>query len=275
MFQFTNDCLLGVKEIDEEHRRLFDLLNQCVYLLENDFGIDQYTEIKDVLGELENYAEEHFSHEEAYMESICDPELILQRSQHMRFREKITQIQFRNIEEEESQRKALDELIQFLAKWLYHHIISSDILIGKLPPLEEWMIKENPFEFTEEYMIGVDIIDREHMALFDIMKRADEMVRSFSEENSIEELFKLLEELKSYTQTHFADEEEYMLSIGYEGYEQQKRSHDAFIARLNEISVEQIDEDPQRYLESLMEFLLGWLINHILNLDKKIPVKSA
>ena len=45
MFQFTNDCLLGVKEIDEEHRRLFDLLNQCVYLLENDFGIDQYTEI--------------------------------------------------------------------------------------------------------------------------------------------------------------------------------------------------------------------------------------
>ena len=271
MFQFTDDCLLGVEPIDAEHRHLFDLLNQCVYMLENDYGIDQYTEIKDLLDELENYAEEHFAHEEAYMERICDPELILQRSQHLHFSEMILQFQVKDIEEEEDQRRTLNEMIQFLAKWLYHHIIASDIMIGKLPPLEEWMVRENPFDFTEEYMIGVELIDREHKALFDIIRRADSLVRTMAEEDNYDEIKKILGELKSYTITHFADEEEYMLSIHYEGYEVQKRAHEAFITRLDEISMEDIDEDPQKYMESLIEFLLGWLINHILQADKKIP----
>lgn len=33
-----------------------------------------------------------------------------------------------------------------------------------------------------------------------------------------------------------------------------------------------VEGNPQRYLEELVEYLLGWLVNHILNLDKKIPV---
>lgn len=271
MFQFTDDCLIGVEEIDEEHKHLFDLLNQCVYMLESDDGIDQYTEIKDVLGELENYAEQHFAHEEAYMESIRDPELILQRAQHTHFSEQVLEFQIKDIEDEESQRTTLNELVMFLAKWLYHHIIASDIMIGKLPPLEEWMIRENPLEFAEEYMIGVESIDHEHKTLFDIIRRADGLVKSMSEEDGYDEVIQILEELKDYTKTHFANEEEYMLSINYEGYEVQKRAHDAFITRLNEISIDDIDDDPQRYMHSLIEFLIGWLINHILQVDKLIP----
>ena len=29
MFQFTEDCLIGITEIDEEHKRLFDLINEA------------------------------------------------------------------------------------------------------------------------------------------------------------------------------------------------------------------------------------------------------
>ena len=36
----------------------------------------------------------------------------------------------------------------------------------------------------------------------------------------------------------------------------------------------ELDENPQKYMESLIEFLLGWLINHILYSDKKIPVQA-
>ena len=272
VFQFTDDCLLGVEEIDEEHKHLFDLLNESVEMLYNDYGNDKYTEIKELLEELENYADQHFSHEEAYMEQILDPELILQRPPHVFFREKILEFLMKNIDDDEGQHQILEDPIHFLARWLYRHIIGSDILIGKLPPLEEWMIRENPCEFTSEYLTGIDIIDREHRVLFEITGRANSLVRGWTEEKNFDEINQILDELKEYAKEHFTGEEEYMLSIGYDGYEAQRRAHEAFIDRLDNLEHEQhMDEDPKRYLHSLIEFLLGWLINHILHVDKKIP----
>ena len=40
MFQFTEDCLLGVEELDEEHRHLFGLLNEGTWILQNDYKED-------------------------------------------------------------------------------------------------------------------------------------------------------------------------------------------------------------------------------------------
>lgn len=273
MFLFTKDCYLGVAEIDKEHKHLFDILNDALAALEFDYREDKYTKIEELLKELEQYADEHFVHEEAYMEKIHDPELPLQRVQHSAFKEKIFEFLMRNIDEEENQHQALEDLVNFLAKWLYHHIISSDTMIGKLPPLEEWMLKEHPYEFTEEYLTGIEIIDQEHQVLFEIIERADVLVKAWKAGDAYDDIMLILEELRNYTANHFADEEEYMRNIGYEGYTSQKRAHDAFIARLSEIDTERIEEDPQEYLQSLLEFLTGWLINHILKSDKMIPLK--
>ena len=76
----------------------------------------------------------------------------------------------------------------------------------------------------------------------------------------------------SYTIDHFGDEEEYMESIHYEGLAAQKRAHEAFIDKLENIDLKEVDSNPQEYLQNLLEFLLGWLINHILYTDKKIPL---
>jgi hemerythrin len=64
-----------------------------------------------------------------------------------------------------------------------------------------------------------------------------------------------------------------MESIGYQGLDAQKRAHQIFISELDEINEEEIRRNTQEYTKSLVEFLLGWLINHILKVDKKIPVK--
>ena len=273
MFEFTEDCLIGVEQIDKEHAYLFELINEGVELLRDDYTGDRYDAIKEILAKLENYAQEHFAHEEAYMEQIRDPELILQRTQHHFFREKIRECTFQNINDEEDQRQMLEDLMKFLAKWLYHHILGSDFLIGKLPPLEEWMIRENPFEFTEDYMIGIDLIDKEHRELFCIIEKADRLVKAWTVGDEYDEIMEILMELKEYTKCHFTDEEEYMESIHYEGLEAQKRAHAAFVDKIEEISLDEIDRNPHEYLESLIEFLLGWLINHILYTDKKIPAK--
>jgi hemerythrin len=44
------------------------------------------------------------------------------------------------------------------------------------------------------------------------------------------------------------------------------------VDKLENIDVQAIDDNPEEELNSLLEFLLGWLINHILYTDKKIPV---
>ena len=65
-----------------------------------------------------------------------------------------------------------------------------------------------------------------------------------------------------------------MESIGYEGIEAQKHAHLAFVEKLNEINLDDMDDNQQQYLEELVEFLLGWLSNHILKMDKRIPVSG-
>lgn len=62
-----------------------------------------------------------------------------------------------------------------------------------------------------------------------------------------------------------------MESIHYEGLPAQKRAHEAFVSRLEEMDLEHIDENQQETLEDLMEFLTEWLVNHILHTDKLIP----
>lgn len=268
MVTFTEDCIIGIEEIDNEHRHLFDLINQGMDMLEN-HG-DSYDEIKTLVMELEDYAQVHFEHEESYMEQICDQELINQRVQHAIFRNRVRTWSFTEIESVEEQKRLMREMMEYMTKWLYNHIIGSDIMIGKLPPVEEWMLKENPCEFTEEYMTGIPLVDAEHRELFRLVGQANEMVRLGIDESDFDQIKKILEGLKTYSEEHFRDEEEYMESIQYAGLEAQKRAHCAFMNKLQELDFEKIQRNTQGNLEKLVEFLMQWLINHILYLDKKI-----
>ena len=129
-------------------------------------------------------------------------------------------------------------------------------------------------EFTDDYLTGIEIVDLEHQQLFCIVERAYQLVKSNDVITCYDELLSIIHELTDYTVTHFADEEAYMEKIGYEGLAAQKNAHASFVARLENINLIELDENPQKYMESLIEFLLGWLINHILYSDKKIPVQA-
>ena len=271
MIQFTKDCMIGVENLDNQHRYLFELMQKGIDVLNNQYILDRYEKVKEILRELDEYAEEHFDYEENYMVQIRDPELILQRIQHNYFRRKVEEMMVVNINDDEDQQRLMEELISFLAKWLYRHIISSDILIGKLPPLDEWLVKENPCEFTDEYRTGIALIDEEHKELFRITAKANDMVRYGITQEGVDEVLTILKELRQYTVEHFQDEEEYMESIQYDGFEIQKRAHNAFIDRIDEVNIQNMEDNLQQNLEELVEYLLGWLVNHIMNLDKKIP----
>lgn len=275
MITFTDDCLIGIEELDNEHKYLFELLARLQDLLENEYVNDRYTQLSGIIEELDSYAEQHFAHEEDYMLQIRDPELIRQRAQHEYFREKVHELSIANIDEDEHQRSVMEDATQFLIRWLYHHIIGSDILIGKLPPLEEWMLKKNPCEFTDEYLTGIELIDAEHKELFHIIDEAYQLLQTKISVNDFDKIMHILVRLKDYTIDHFNDEEEYMESISYMGLDAQKKAHAAFIDKLEHIDLnkEEVENNPQEYMQGLVEFLLGWLVNHILHTDCKIPCK--
>ena len=268
MYEFTNDCLIGIKEIDDEHAKLFKMINDAISMGNE---LDDIAPVaNNLISGLKDYAATHFAHEEAYMEQIRDPELIRQRMQHSLFRDKIRDFSFADIDAPGKQQQVVTDLLNFLAKWLYGHILSSDIMIGKLPAADDWMLRDNPCEFTDEFRTGIDFIDNEHQELFRIIERANNLVKALVSD-SYDDIMSILGELEDYTKFHFSEEEEYMESIHYEGLEAQKRAHAAFIDRLEQVDPDEIDANPQEYLNELLEFLLNWLINHILYTDKKIP----
>lgn len=273
MFIFTEDCKIGIEQIDKEHERLFELINDAAELLENEFVEDKYSRIQGLLEELEEYADSHFAHEEAYMKRTKDPEYEMQKKQHMMFREKL--IEFNVADIDRDQPGVLAELLRYLTRWLYRHIMSSDMMIGKMQSVQEWKEQEDPCAFTEKYYTGIALVDGQHARLFEIIGSANEIVKNEFIPDKFDNIVELLQELQEYTSIHFADEEAYMEKIGYEGLEAQKRAHAGFIAKLEELEFEGFEENQQEVLLELMDFLFNWLVYHILKMDKKIPAETT
>ena len=70
MYEMKDEYLTGIKSIDDEHRRLFEIADEIYELQKNEYIVDKYDNIRHVLDELKNYTLMYFQHEEEYMESI-------------------------------------------------------------------------------------------------------------------------------------------------------------------------------------------------------------
>ena len=133
MYQFTDDFLIGVDQIDNEHRRLFELVNEAANLLmRNDIN---RSDLDVILMELDEYAVLHFRHEEEYMQEINDPELPRQKEMHQAFVNKIKEIKQGDTKANDD-KETLVNIVQFVARWLFTHIISSDTMIGVYQKME-------------------------------------------------------------------------------------------------------------------------------------------
>ena len=268
MYKFTDDCLIGIEEIDNEHRRLFHMINEAIDLSKENMDVSTIT--KNLLPGLKDYAATHFAHEEAYMERIHDPELPIQKKEHEDFTKTVNGFSL-DTSSPEATKKSFDELLTYLVRWLYRHILSSDIMIGKMSSISA--NEEDPFAFTEKYHTGIDLVDNEHRRLFEIIHDTNDLIHAELLHDKYDEIMHLLAELKDYTEIHFHDEEALMERIQYPELDAQKRAHTAFVERLVEIDLTELDDmddNQQEYLIDLIQFLAGWLINHILGSDKKI-----
>lgn len=126
------------------------------------------------------------------------------------------------------------------------------------------------YEMKEEYLTGIESIDNEHKVLFEI---ADEIYQLCINEfvpDKYDHIVNLLQKLKNYTAVHFQHEEEYMESINYKRMFTQKIQHDNFKRKLETMDLEIIDDNQEKAIEELLQFVTDWLVEHILETDKRI-----
>lgn len=107
-------------------------------------------------------------------------------------------------------------------------------------------------------------MDSEHQRLIDIINNLYAAMRAGRSKDAIGSI---LDELIDYTKTHFAHEEKLMREVGYDGFDEQKRLHEALVSQAMEI--QQKFRNGTALGQEVMTFLKGWLINHIQGTDKK------
>ncbi len=135
------------------------------------------------------------------------------------------------------------------------------------------MAKET--EWNKRFNIGVDSIDNAHRKLFSIVRKLVYLDKK--ENNGQWACAEGIKYFKSYAIEHFTDEEAYMQSIGYKGYEMHKRLHDEM--RYKTLPALEKDLTKSNYSEeSIHHFLgicLGWLAAHIMIEDLAITGKIS
>lgn len=120
---------VGVALLDQHHRHLAQLINR---LAECAAERTLSESVGDVLDALVRYAEYHFRHEEALMETAGYPALAEHRREHLAFCEMISETCYTAMHGI----IGIDDLLDYLTLWWQEHILLEDMryrpLLGSL-----------------------------------------------------------------------------------------------------------------------------------------------
>lgn len=120
MIEFDEELVTHVEEMDKQHMRLVELLNN-VYELLKEGKKEEAIELFEK--EIVAYTEYHLSEEEKFMEKIGYPELEQHKKVHDIFRREVYNlIQY----VEKGDPKAFREALSYAWGWLYNHIAKTD-----------------------------------------------------------------------------------------------------------------------------------------------------
>lgn len=158
--------------------------------------------------------------------------------------------------------KSLPEIL--LIKAAYPDNKESNFNSIFLPPMQ--VIKENSPLWTDEYCIGIESIDDQHRTLFYLVDHLEKVIQK---RQAVLEICKALKQLESYVFTHFAEEEKFMLDNKYENYKLHKEKH-LFFEQKIENFWENVRENSLLTGTKIINFLNGWLVEHIVYEDMKL-----
>lgn len=119
--------------------------------------------------------------------------------------------------------------------------------------------------WSDDLKTGIEIIDKQHLNIFDSIAKLDE----FKTNNQV--FYSILIDIINYAATHFSTEEEFMRNTGYPDFKHHKSCHDEFTSKLKKMlnitsdSVSIMDVAPH-----IVEFVGDWITQHYTNEDVKM-----
>ncbi len=124
---WTKNLEVGVRLIDEQHKKWFEKADQLFEAGKNGKSKEYIIQMFDFLDE---YTKTHFRDEEKYMQSINYPELISQKQMHEDFIKKLSELR-KQYEDAGANITVIINANQFILDWLTKHISSADKKIGE------------------------------------------------------------------------------------------------------------------------------------------------
>ncbi len=111
---------------------------------------------------------------------------------------------------------------------------------------------------------GISRVDEQHQKLVALI---NQLFRCMKDGGDRMVLAQVVDELTSYTVTHFRDEEELMRQHNYPDLENHKSIHELFVNKVS-VAAEKLKAGERVAPADLYNFLKGWLVNHIEEQDR-------
>ncbi|HLO14202.1 MAG TPA: bacteriohemerythrin [Anaerolineales bacterium] len=121
------------------------------------------------------------------------------------------------------------------------------------------------FIWHNKYSVNNEELDKDHKALFDVFNKLHDSC--IHKDNSFT-LSQIIDVLISYTNHHFATEEQYMRAIGYDNIDKHIAEHKIFKDRISQLQ-HRNNRDDIVVTKELIVYLGNWLLNHVIVEDKK------
>ncbi len=121
LLRWSDRYSVGNNDIDNDHRRLFEIINM---LQEMQLTGDNAGQFAEVLSSLFDYSMYHFNREEEYMNQISYDEIEAHRNEHKKY---IVKISTFNSDFFSVRRPDETAVIEFLTNWWTNHILKSDV----------------------------------------------------------------------------------------------------------------------------------------------------
>jgi hemerythrin len=112
---------VNVKELDEQHKKMFEIINRVYGLTEKSLEDQESLEI---IKELKDYGNNHLDTEEKYFKKFNYPEMDSHIAQHNDYKKRILEME--NSLKDLEGKEAYKELSDFLQDWWLGHIQNVD-----------------------------------------------------------------------------------------------------------------------------------------------------
>lgn len=121
--EWTEKLSVGIKRIDDQHKRFIGLLNKAHTLVQ----AKKNKEVNKMLAEVLEYARMHFSTEEEIFDGASYPYASEHKIEHLKLIEKAIKFYDRVLNKED----VSDEFLHFLIDWLENHLKKYDFKYAK------------------------------------------------------------------------------------------------------------------------------------------------